>query len=83
MALEDLYSADAEPHLAELAQHFFHAAPGGDAERAVSYTMRAAERATRLHAYEEAARHYDLALQALELRGADEPRRCLRLALTA
>jgi DNA-binding SARP family transcriptional activator len=66
-ALEALYERDPEPHLAELAYHFFEAAPGGDAEKAVAYARRAGERALALLAYEEAARFFELALQALEL----------------
>ena len=66
-ALEAFYGQDAEPHLAELAHHFFEATPGGDARKALEYAKRAGERAVRLLAYEEAARLYGLALQALEL----------------
>ena len=66
-ALEALYGADVEPHLAELAAHFSHAAVGGDAEPAIVYATRAGEQAGRLLAYEEAARHYRMALAALEL----------------
>jgi DNA-binding CsgD family transcriptional regulator len=82
-ALEALYGADVEPHLAELAAHFGHAALDGDAEPAIAYAARAGERAGRLLAYEEAARHYRMALAALELGPpADERRRAaLLLAL--
>jgi predicted ATPase/DNA-binding SARP family transcriptional activator len=65
--LEDFYSQEDELHLAELAHHFFQAAPGGDVERAVDYARRAGEQAVRLLAFEEAARLYGLALEALEL----------------
>ena len=65
--LEDLYGADAEPHLAELAHHFFEGIPGGDRDRAVEYSRRAADQAARSLAYEEAARLYQMGLQALEL----------------
>jgi tetratricopeptide (TPR) repeat protein len=67
-ALEALYAQDPAPHLAELAHHFFEAAPGGDIDRAVGYAQRAGEHALELLAYEEAARLYGLALQALELK---------------
>ncbi len=43
--LEDLYKADRDRHLAELAHHFFLAAPGGDAEKAVAYASMAGDRA--------------------------------------
>lgn len=82
-ALEELYAADTEPYLAELAHHFFLAGPGGDIDKAVDYTRRAGDRAVALLAYEEAVRHYELALRASERRDAkDERERCeLYLAL--
>jgi DNA-binding SARP family transcriptional activator/tetratricopeptide (TPR) repeat protein len=67
-ALEALYEWNPEPHLAELAYHFFEAAPGGDVEKASEYAERAGRRALTLVAYEEAARFFEQALQALELR---------------
>jgi tetratricopeptide (TPR) repeat protein len=54
-------------HLAELAHHFFEAAPLGDVATAVAYSRRAAEAAASSLAYEEAARLYGMALTALEL----------------
>jgi DNA-binding SARP family transcriptional activator len=62
-ALEALYAENPEPHLAELAYHFAQAAPAGDAERAIRYARRAAERAAGLLAFEEATRLYRLALR--------------------
>src|SRR5262249_60410155 len=79
-ALEQLYAANLEPHLAELAHHFVQAAPGGDVEKAVSYAVRAAERSRALLAYGRAARLYETALQALTLReGQTDPARCTLL----
>ncbi len=76
-ALEEACGAHPEPHLAELAHHFFLASAGGDPKRAVHYCTRAAERAQRLLAYEEAARQYGRAVHALELCvPRDETRRC-------
>jgi DNA-binding SARP family transcriptional activator len=82
-ALEELYGADPEPHLAELAHHFFLAGPGGDVEKAVGYTRRAGDRAVALLAYEEAVREYGLALRAFERRESKDNReKCeLHLAL--
>ena len=73
-ALEERYRRDLEPHLAELAHHFARAAPAGEVDRAVSYARRAGDRAIRLLAYEEAARLFELALQALELEPSVDPR---------
>jgi tetratricopeptide (TPR) repeat protein len=82
-ALEELYGADAEPYLAELAHHFFLAGPGGDIDKTVEYTRRAGDRAAALLAYEEAVRHYGMALRAVERRKVkDEREHCeLYLAL--
>jgi tetratricopeptide (TPR) repeat protein len=63
--LEALYRQDLDPHLAELAHHFFAATPGGDAGKAVSYAERAGQRAIALLAYEEAARLFRMALAVL------------------
>jgi DNA-binding SARP family transcriptional activator/tetratricopeptide (TPR) repeat protein len=82
-ALRGLYARDPEPHLAEIAHHFFQAATGGEHDRAIDYARRAGERAGRLLAYEEAVRLYRMALAALEAKqSADEQTRCeLLLAL--
>ncbi|MEA2136871.1 MAG: hypothetical protein QOG56_21, partial [Solirubrobacteraceae bacterium] len=82
-ALEELYGADPEPHVAELAHHFFVAATAGELVKAIDYCVRAGERALSLVAYEEASDHFERALQAFGLQDrADVPRRCdLLLAL--
>ena len=82
-AIEALWADNVEPPLAELAYHFAEAAPAGDAERAVDYARRAGDRAAALLAYEEAARLYGMALEALRPAGrSDEEVRCeLLLAL--
>src|SRR5262249_1497052 len=78
--LEELYTRNPEPHLAELAHHFLEALPGGDVAKAVDYATRAGDHANAQLAYEDAALHYERALQALELeeqRGKpDEGQRC-------
>ena len=65
--LERFHMADPEPYLAELAYHFSEALPRGDIARAIAYAQRAGDHAIALLAYEEAARHYALALRALDL----------------
>jgi DNA-binding SARP family transcriptional activator len=76
-ALEAIHAPELDRHLAELAHHFFLAAPGGSAPRAVDYAARAAERAVAELAYEEAARLYEMAVMAHELQpGADALVRC-------
>ena len=83
LALEDQYGADPEPHVSELAHHFFVAATAGELTKAIDYAVRAGERAMELVAYEEASEHFERALQAFGLQDqADVPRRCdLLLAL--
>lgn len=62
-AIEELHAADLEPHLPQLAHHLFQAAALGGAEKAVAITLRAARTAYAQLAYEEAAAHYERALQ--------------------
>jgi tetratricopeptide (TPR) repeat protein len=65
-ALEELYADNLEPHLAELAYHFYESARPAVAEKALTYAHRAAERSLRLLAYEEAARLFAVALRVLD-----------------
>jgi tetratricopeptide (TPR) repeat protein len=83
-ALEAFYQQDLDPHLAELAHHFFEAAAVGGAAKAVGYAGRAGHRAMALLAYEEAARLFRMALAALSLArspGEDQTRCRLLLGL--
>ena len=66
-ALENLYASNVEPHLAELAHHFYQASPGGDVEKAIDYAKRAGDRAMAHVAWEAAAAHYERALEAIDL----------------
>ncbi|HEY8517315.1 MAG TPA: AAA family ATPase [Candidatus Binatia bacterium] len=67
---------DDDDRLALLAHHFLAAADGGgDAREAVRWACAAGERALELLAFEEAARHFERALSALEV----APDRTLRL----
>jgi eukaryotic-like serine/threonine-protein kinase len=75
--IEALYSPDLEPHLSELAHHHASSIPDGNLEKAHDYAARAAARAEKTFAYEEAARLYSLALRALEsISHPDLRRRC-------
>lgn len=78
LALEALGAGSSSTQLAQLADHYCHAAPVLGTERALHYLMRAADDATQKLAYEEAAAHADRALSVLEL---DPPDRARRLAL--
>jgi tetratricopeptide (TPR) repeat protein len=75
-ALEALHGQDGE-RLAELAHHFLKAVPLGDARRGVDYAERAGDRAAGMLAFEEAARHFEAALGAMQVSSSTEPgRRC-------
>ena len=78
--LEMLYGDEPGPYLAELAHH---AIAGREFERGLRYARRAGDRAVLLLAYEEAARLYEIALEALErTQPGDGTSRCrLQLAL--
>jgi tetratricopeptide (TPR) repeat protein len=65
--LREIHAGDEAPHLAEIAQHLFEAAPLGNTAAAVDYARRAGEEAARSLAYEEASRLFRMALQSLEL----------------
>ncbi|HKP91019.1 MAG TPA: protein kinase [Thermoleophilaceae bacterium] len=64
--IEELFDARRDEHLDELAHHFLEAQ---DLDKAVEYSIHAAGRAMALLAYEEGAKLYEQALQAMELRG--------------
>ena len=63
-ALTDLYGPDPGSHLTELAHH---AIAGSDFNRALDFARRAGDRALASLAYEEAARLYQVALEAADL----------------
>ena len=71
-ALEALHARDPDAVLAELAHHFFAAAPAGSRDKAVDYARRAGDHAAGQLAYEEAARLYAMALTLI----ADDRERC-------
>jgi predicted ATPase/class 3 adenylate cyclase len=77
-ALEGLHGGDPDPYLAQLAYHHVQALPLGNPAKAVEFAQRAAERAARMVAYEEAADLYRAGLKALDLvTPRDASRRCL------
>lgn len=63
-ALEAWAFAGEEPPVALLSHHFFRAALGGGSEKAARYAVAAGDAALRAFAYEDAARHYEQALEA-------------------
>jgi DNA-binding SARP family transcriptional activator len=78
--LETLYADDPEPHLAEIAHHYFEAGPSADPIRTYEYAGHAGDRAARLLAYEEAVRLYLMALRVGEAGAAlEDSDRCKTL----
>jgi tetratricopeptide (TPR) repeat protein len=71
--LEDLHAADLDGFLAEIAHHYSEGATAGDASKAVKSAREAANHSISQLAYEEAARLYQMAFQATELRGSVDP----------
>lgn len=78
-ALESLYGAEPGPHLAELAHHSI---AGRDFAKALRYAWGAADWALGLLAYEEAARLYRTALDALNLADPQDDKACCELLLS-
>jgi DNA-binding SARP family transcriptional activator len=77
LALEGLYGPDPGAHLAELA---FHAGAGREFDKALRYARAAGDRALAELAYEESARQYRTALEALAVVAPDdEATRCTLL----
>jgi DNA-binding SARP family transcriptional activator/tetratricopeptide (TPR) repeat protein len=70
-----------ERYLPELAYHFTRAADPDDAEKAITYALRAAEQATTMLAHEEAAEHYARALDVLGRFQPEAPERRCELLL--
>jgi class 3 adenylate cyclase/tetratricopeptide (TPR) repeat protein len=80
-SLERIFEADPDPPVAELAHHFIVAAPAGEADKAIAYAERAARRASDQLAHEEAATHYERALEVLDFAPGSDPARRLALLL--
>ena len=84
LAMEGIHTGEPDARLAELAHQYQQAGRGRSRSKAVYYATWAGERAASVLAFEEAAGHYERALQGLGDMGAksSEPRRCdLLLAL--
>jgi class 3 adenylate cyclase/tetratricopeptide (TPR) repeat protein len=77
--LEELASADPDPDrfVSDIAYHLLEAAQVAEVDKTIEYAKRAAARAVNLLAYEEGARLYERALQAMDLGNPDDERlRC-------
>jgi tetratricopeptide (TPR) repeat protein len=89
--LEEFHAGALDAHLPELAHHYFEAVQGGGlgeadeleamAGKALRYAIDAAGQAVRSLAYEEAARHYRMALAVLDLENSHDERQRTELLL--
>lgn len=79
-ALEEVAEGAVEPPLGELAHHFYEAALGSGAEKAVDYAIRAGRAASQGLAFEEAAVHFGRAFEmSAYLASPDPVGRCRHL----
>ena len=74
-SLERLYADSLDSHAGELAAHYM-ASVGGDAEKAVEYSIRAGRRAMEMVAWEEAAQHFERAVESMPGEGEHADRHC-------
>jgi DNA-binding CsgD family transcriptional regulator len=80
MAIEDLFAPELDSHLAELSYHWIRASAAAGSDRAKEWTIRAAEHAVKMLAYEEGVRLYRGALHLPHL--GDRANVLLQLART-
>jgi tetratricopeptide (TPR) repeat protein len=73
--LEEINAGNPEPHLAELAYHYRKAARLGETAKAIDYSIRAGEAGLTVFVYEEAAEHWQAALELMPKRAEDRERR--------
>src|SRR4029453_16899121 len=67
--LESAHGEDVDPYLSEIAHHLFLASPLGEGGQAVEYLVRAGDRASAVLGYEDAAIHFQHALELLPAAG--------------
>jgi len=70
--LEKLSEGRGKPPLADLAHHFVQAAPAGQSDKAIRYSIQAGDAAVAALVFEDALRFYDMALQTLGSQPSDE-----------
>lgn len=62
-AMEELYRAQKDEHLEELAYHYIQAS---EVIKAAEFSLKAGDRAAKLHAYPEAKKHYQNVIELLD-----------------
>jgi tetratricopeptide (TPR) repeat protein len=79
-AIEAVFARNLAPQLPALALHYRQAGSAADSARAVEYCVRAGEAAQAVFAYEDAARHWEAALELLEDEAGEAVTRAVLLA---
>ena len=67
--IEERHTGSLEPQLPALASHYRLAGAAADTEKAIDYSVQAGEGARAVYAYEEAASHWQAALELMEEQG--------------
>ncbi len=79
--LEQQHAGDLDRVMSALAHHHYHGMAVGDPERTLTYSLRAAELAQDALAFEQAAVHYERAIQSLDQQDTIDPEHRLRVLL--
>jgi class 3 adenylate cyclase len=69
-AIEQTYARNPDPHVATLALHYRLAGAAADSEKAIRFTVRAAQAAAAVFAWEESATQLEAVLELMEDQGA-------------
>jgi class 3 adenylate cyclase len=75
-ALEEAHAGRLEAHVGQMAHHFY---VGNDPAKAIDYSRQAGEAALRVYAWEEALRHWQVALELMEEQGGGDDEERARL----
>jgi class 3 adenylate cyclase len=74
-AIEAVHGRNPAPHIPALARHYRLAGAAADLDKALDYSLRAGETAVGVFAWEEAAEHWQAALELMEDEGVGRERR--------
>jgi class 3 adenylate cyclase len=74
-AIEAVHGRNPAPHVPALARHYRLAGAAADLDKALDYSLRAGETAVGVFAWEEAAEHWQAALELMEDEGVGRERR--------
>jgi class 3 adenylate cyclase len=78
-AIEAVRQRNLDPYVATLANHYRMAGAAADAEKTIDYSIRAGNAAYAVFAYEEAASHWQPALELMNEKGGEQTERRARI----